>query len=82
MARALFRIRRLAQDRTVHGQFIAAPFQVQRRVAWLFWREIAVCRDRETADLELHTAVRTHRLATLKPLPVAQFDANGREITP
>lgn len=78
--RTMFRIRRLAQDRVVNGQRITAPFQVQRRVAWLFWREIAVCRDRETASLMLHSAARARRLASLKPLLVARYDANGREL--
>ncbi|PRD84980.1 hypothetical protein C6P76_18095 [Burkholderia multivorans] len=79
--RAMFRIRRLAQDRVVDGRRIAAPFQVQRRVAWLFWREVAVCRDHETASLMLHSAARARRLASLKPLLVARYDANGRELS-
>ncbi|MBO1852097.1 hypothetical protein ABEG10_00965 [Burkholderia cenocepacia] len=81
MARVKFRIRRIPQARTFNGQLYApGSFQVQRRVGWLFWREIAICRDRGEADLRLNGAVREQRLARLKPLLVAVFDAEGMEL--
>ncbi|WP_425128867.1 hypothetical protein [Burkholderia pseudomallei] len=76
----MFRIRRLAQDRVVDGRRIAAPFQVQRRVAWLFWREIALCFDLDTASWMLQAAVRARRLASLKPRLIAHYGADGQEL--
>ncbi|KUZ46015.1 hypothetical protein [Burkholderia territorii] len=81
MARVKFRIRRIPQARISEGRLYApGSFQIQRRVAWLFWREIAICRDRDEADLRLSCAVREQRLARLKPLLVAKFDAEGMEL--
>ncbi|MBU9261729.1 hypothetical protein [Burkholderia multivorans] len=79
--RATYRIRRLPQDRVIDGRHVAAPFQVQRRIAGLFWREIALCSDLDTASWMLQAAVRARRLASLKPRLIAHYGADGQELS-
>jgi hypothetical protein len=80
MARAMFRIRCIPQPRIVGGQRCIGAFQIQRRVARLFWREIAITAKRDEADLLLSQAARERRVARLRPLLIAKYDAHGKAL--
>ncbi|KWC22788.1 hypothetical protein WL48_18770 [Burkholderia ubonensis] len=55
-------------------------YQVQRRVAWLFWREVALCGCRKEADGVLRGAALERKAARIKPRLVAEFDERGVEL--
>lgn len=80
MARAIFRVRCIPQTRIVNARPHTGTYQVQRRVAWLFWREVAITATREEADVLLHRAVCDRWAARLKPRLIAEFDAHGVEL--
>ncbi|KVP62194.1 hypothetical protein [Burkholderia ubonensis] len=80
MARAIFRIRCIPKTRIVNARPRIGTYQVQRRVAWLFWREVAIAANREEADLLLDRVVRERRVAGLRPKVIAEFDAHGAEL--
>ncbi|AIO66875.1 hypothetical protein [Burkholderia oklahomensis] len=81
MGRPMYRIRRIAQPR-VRGVklFFAGVFQVQRRVAILFWSEIAHCSDRTGAEAAIRRDVLARRRARIKPRVLGLFDRGGQEL--
>ncbi|CAJ3419289.1 putative bacteriophage protein [Burkholderia pseudomallei] len=80
MARPMYRIRQIAQPRVRGGTlFFAGAFQVQRRIAILFWREITYCSDRVGAEAAIRADVIARRRARIKPRVLGLFDRDGQE---
>ncbi|KVC82473.1 hypothetical protein [Burkholderia ubonensis] len=82
MARPAFRIRCIQDARAFEGRMYMPGFLlVQRRVAWLFWLDIAACYDRAEAEQRMRNEIGRLRRARLKPRLVAEFDDKGMELT-
>ncbi|MCW0030069.1 hypothetical protein [Burkholderia pseudomallei] len=81
MARPMYRIRQIAQSR-VHNATLFHPgaHQVQRRVAVLFWREIAYCSKRFDAEAAIRADVLARRRARIKPRVLGLFDRVGQAL--
>ncbi|NRE46949.1 hypothetical protein [Burkholderia pseudomallei] len=81
MGRPMYRIRQLAQSRVLNGKlYFAGGHQAQRRVAVLFWREIAYCSDRFDAEAAIRADVLARRRARIKPRVLGLFDRGGQEL--
>lgn len=81
MARPMYRIRQIAQSRVRNGAlFHPGAHQVQRRVAVLFWREIAYCSDRFDAEAAIQRDVFARRAARIKPRVLWLFDRDGQAL--
>lgn len=81
MTRPMYRIRQIAQSRVRGGTlFHPGAFQVQRRVAVLFWCEIAYCSDRIGAEAAIRAAVIARRRARIQPRVLGLFDRDGQAL--
>ncbi|KWC25380.1 hypothetical protein WL50_10685 [Burkholderia ubonensis] len=82
MARPAYRIRCTSRALVFERKLYApGALQVQRRVAGLFWIGVAVYVDHEFAADHVRRLVLARRLAKLIPKVVAEFDAEGMELT-
>ncbi|AOJ11665.1 hypothetical protein WS62_24105 [Burkholderia sp. ABCPW 14] len=82
MARPMYRIRQFARSRVYLGQlYQPGAYQVQRRVAVLFWCEIAYCSRRSEAEAAIRGDVLARRVARIKPRVRGVFGRDGQELT-